>query len=209
MTSIAVVGAAGQTGRIIVRQALTRGYDVTAIARRPGHGEPDRNPRLTSVTADVRRPGALAEVLDGHDAVISALGATGRGATTVYSDGTAAIVAALPPNARLLVISSAGIELPADAGPVARLAGRLLHRIMRDTYSDMLRMEQLLADSALNWTSVRPTRLTDEPASGTPRIALGATRRVGTRTSRADLANYLLDAVPDARTHRIPVAISS
>lgn len=207
MASIAVLGATGRTGRIIVEQALIRGHSVTAVARGAGAMAPA--PGLTTVRADVSAPDELAGVLDGHDAVISALGASGRGPTTVYSASASALVAALAPGSRLLVISSAGIELPADAGPGARLLGRALHRIMRNTYTDMARMEELLGASQLEWTAVRPTQLTDSPRTGTPRISLGATTRVGSRTSRADLAAYLLDAITDPATHRLPVAVSS
>ncbi|MFE3229461.1 NAD(P)H-binding protein [Nocardia sp. NPDC059228] len=101
------------------------------------------------------------------------------------------------------------MSIPPDAGFVTRLLTRLLHRIMREVYTDMERMEQQLAHSRLRWTAVRPTRLTDDPATGLGRISLGAKAKVGPRTSRADLANYLLDAIDDPRTHRVPVAISS
>ncbi|MER7503375.1 NAD(P)H-binding protein [Nonomuraea pusilla] len=208
MTSIAVIGAAGRTGRIIVEQALAAGHRVTAIARRPDVLRP-AGPGLTLRAADVLTPGSLHGLLDGHDAVVSALGAVGRGPTTVYSTGTAEIVSALDPGARLLVISSAGLGVPADAGPGARLAARLLHRLMRHTYTDMARMEDLLAAGSLTWTSVRPTRLTDRPATGRPRVSVGATAKVGAQTSRADLAAFVLDAIADPRTFRTVVAVSS
>ncbi|MEQ4722034.1 NAD(P)H-binding protein [Nonomuraea sp. B19D2] len=208
MTSIAVIGAAGRTGRIIVEQALAAGHRVTAIARRP-QALPAARPRLTLHTADAQIPGSLQGLLDDHDAVISALGATGRGPTTVYSAGTSEIVSALKPGARLLVLSSAGLGVPADAGPGTRLAARLLHHLMRHTYTDMTRMEDQLTASGLTWTAVRPTRLTDHPATGHPRVSIGAAAKVGPQTSRADLAAFVLHAIDDPSTHRTAVAISS
>jgi putative NADH-flavin reductase len=208
MTSIAVIGATGRTGRIIVDEALTRGHFVTAIVR-----SPDAlgllHPHLTTVTADINTAESLRGRLDGYDAIVSALGATGRGPTNVYSTGTAEIISAMRPGRRLVVISSAGLAVPADAGIGARTFARLLHRIMRHTYADMNRMEQLLAGSELNWTAIRPTRLTDESAGGHPRTSLGATGRVGSSASRTDLAAYILDAIDDPRTYRTAVAISS
>lgn len=138
-------------------------------------------------------------------AVIAATGRTGR----LHSAGTAEIISAMRPGRRLIVISSAGLGTPADAGPGARLAARLLHQIMRHAYADMTRMEQLLADSDLIWTAVRPTRLTGRPATGRPRVSIGATTRVGNHTTRTDLAAYILNAINDPLTHRTPVAISS
>ncbi|WP_330183039.1 NAD(P)H-binding protein [Nocardia sp. NBC_01503] len=213
MAAIAILGANGRTGRILVRQGLIRGHRVTAVTRGSNDlrsGDlPAHSAGLSTVVGDVTDPRSLTEVLHGHDAVISALGTTGRGPTTLYSASAAALVAALAPDTRLLVISSAGIEVPATAGAGTRLAGRLLHRIMRGTYDDMARMEAELAASELIWTAIRPSRLTDGPATGTPRICLDASDPVGSRTRRADLADYLLNALDDPHTHRRPVAISS
>ncbi|MGW3278409.1 MULTISPECIES: NAD(P)-dependent oxidoreductase [Nocardia] len=207
MSTIAVLGATGRTGRMIVNEALARGHRVTAVVRRAGSLGPAAG--LTVVTADPTRPGALNGLLDEHDVVISALGAAGRGPTTLYSDSAATIMTALRPRGRLLVLSSAGVGIPSDADLVSRLFARLLHRIMREVYTDMERMERQLAHSELTWTAVRPTRLTHDPAARHPRISVGAKAKVGPRTSRADLARYLLDAIDDPRTYRTPVAISS
>ncbi|MGW4327766.1 NAD(P)-dependent oxidoreductase [Nocardia sp. NPDC004573] len=205
MAAIAVLGATGRTGRILVDRALARGHRVTAIVRRAPTAASARG--ATIITADPCAPGALTGLLDDHDAVISALGATGRGPTTVYS--TAAVVAALRPDALLLVISSAALDIPADAGASTKLLAAALRTVLRDTYADMARMEHSLAQSDLRWTVVRPTRLTDAPTGGSPRVSLGARRKVGPRTARADLADHLLDAVDDPHTYRSVVAVSS
>ncbi|BDU00774.1 NAD(P)-dependent oxidoreductase [Nocardia sputorum] len=207
MAAIAVLGATGRTGRIVVDRALARGHRVTAIVRRATTAAPAQG--ATVVTADPCAPGALTGLLDDHDAVISALGATGRGPTAVYSTTTAELVAALRPDARLLVISSAALDVPAEAGASTRLLAAALRKVMRYTYADMARMEHLLAQSDLRWTVVRPTRLTDAPAGGGPRVSPGARRKVGPRTARADLADYLLDAVDDPHTYQSVVAVSS
>ncbi|MEV4373529.1 NAD(P)-binding oxidoreductase [Nonomuraea sp. NPDC049637] len=208
MTSLAVVAATGRTGRLVVEHALAAGHTVTAVARRPDGLGLD-HPRLVRRAADVTDPASLRAALTGHDTVISALGSSGRGPTTVYSQGTAAIVAALPPSARLVVISSAGLAVPAGARPVTRLLGRVLHHVMRHPYADMARMEQALAGTRLNWTAVRPTGLTDRPGTGHPRVSIGATERLGARTSRADLAAFIVAHLDDPRTYRLPVAVSS
>lgn len=208
MSSIAVVAATGRTGRIIVEQALAAGHHVTAIARRPDLLGV-RHDRLTVRAGDVLSPGSLKGALAGHDAVVSALGSTGRGPTTVYSDGTAAIVAAMEDTRRLIVLSSAGVAVPTDAGPGTRLFAAVLRHVMRHPYADMLRMERLLAATDLEWTSVRPTGLTDRPSTGGPRARIGGTHAVGTRTSREDLAAYILSRLDDPVTFRTAVAVSS
>ncbi|MGW5140622.1 NAD(P)-dependent oxidoreductase [Nocardia beijingensis] len=207
MAAIAVLGASGRTGCMVVDRALARGHHVTAIVR--AAATPAFAHAATVVTADPCVPGALTGLFDEHDAVISALGAAGRGPTTVYSAATAEIIAAMRPGGRVLVISSAAVEVPADAGTGARVLAAVLRAAMRHVYSDMARMEDLLAGSDLRWTAVRPSRLTDAPASGGPRVSPGAISKLGPRTARADLADYLLDAVDNPHTYRSVVAISS
>ncbi|MQY03332.1 NAD(P)-dependent oxidoreductase [Actinomadura macrotermitis] len=89
MSRIAVIGAAGRTGRLVAQQARAAGHHGTAITRQD---------------ADPRVPGSLRGLLDGHDAVVSALGAAGRGPTDVYSAGTAAIAAADDPRTHRAVV---------------------------------------------------------------------------------------------------------
>ena len=115
MAAFTVLGATGRTGRLVVDRALARGHDVTAVVRPSASAA--LAPAAKVVTADPCAPGALTGLLDDQDAVISALGAPGRAPTTVYSAGAAAIISALRPAGRVLVVSSAG--LPAPAGTVS------------------------------------------------------------------------------------------
>ncbi len=68
--NIALVGASGNIGTKITNELLDRGYNVTAICRNPDKLE-DRE-GVTAVAGDLLEPQQLAEVLKGHDAVISA-----------------------------------------------------------------------------------------------------------------------------------------
>lgn len=68
---IALIGATGNVGSRILAELLHRGHAVTAIAR-----SPDAIPVQHGVTAkrgDANDERALADLLKGHDAVISAL----------------------------------------------------------------------------------------------------------------------------------------
>ena len=68
---IAVIGGTGRAGSRIVEELARRGHQVTAIARHP-----DKVPKLAGVTAkgvDVHDAKAMAEALQGHDVVVSAL----------------------------------------------------------------------------------------------------------------------------------------
>ncbi len=69
MANIALIGAAGNVGLRLLKELTSRGHRVTAIGRNP-----DNIPSLANVTAvrgDVKDGAALADLLKGHDAVIS------------------------------------------------------------------------------------------------------------------------------------------
>jgi putative NADH-flavin reductase len=73
MIKIAVIGATGFVGTALVKEGLSRGYEITAIARNSDKVE--KAAGVTAVAADVNDVAALAAALSGHDAVISSFNA--------------------------------------------------------------------------------------------------------------------------------------
>lgn len=68
---VALIGASGNVGSRILAELVQRGHTVTGIGRTPD--TIPTGPRVTAVAGDVNDPAALAKVLSGHDAVISAV----------------------------------------------------------------------------------------------------------------------------------------
>ena len=62
-------------------------------------------------------------------------------------------------------------------------------------YTDLAGMEDMLAESGLDWTAVRPPRLTGKPFTGTYRTAFGQNVRGGWLVSRADVAHFMLQVL--------------
>ena len=106
---IAIIGATGFVGSNIVKEAVTRGLNVTAIARNTDKISEDK---VNSVAADVNDIENLTENLKGHDVIISAFNA-GWTNPNIYNDfitGSKAIQQAAK-NAgvkRMIVIGGAG-----------------------------------------------------------------------------------------------------
>lgn len=106
---IALIGASGFVGSAILNEAISRGHHVTAIVR--DVSKVAAHPQVTAVAVDAQNPQALAEVLKGHDRVISAYnpGWTTPDIYDQYLKGANAIVAAAKAaNSWLLVVGGAG-----------------------------------------------------------------------------------------------------
>jgi putative NADH-flavin reductase len=107
---VALIGATGFVGSRILNETLDRDHEVTAVVRRPER-LPIR-PNLTGQKLDVLEGEALAGLLAGHDAVISAYSADPDAADKYEAmvAGAKAIIAAAKKAGvrRLLVVGGAG-----------------------------------------------------------------------------------------------------
>lgn len=85
----------------------------------------------------------------------------------------------------------------------------VLRYVLRRGYADMAAMEELVRASDLDWTILRPPKLTDKPATGVARTALNQNVPGGYTLARADLAAELLRRADDARSVRAAVGIGN
>lgn len=69
--------------------------------------------------------------------------------------------------------------------------------MLRAGYEDMQAMEDRVAASGLEWTIVRPPRLTNGQHTGRIASSVGQNVRGSFTISRADLADYVLRAAED------------
>jgi hypothetical protein len=81
---------------------------------------------------------------------------------------------------------------PGDGFFMRHLGARFARTAFRKHYADLARMEDVLRDSDLDWTIVRPPRLTDAPLPGAYRTAYGQNLPGGVVISRADVAQLML-----------------
>jgi putative NADH-flavin reductase len=205
-----VLGGSGGTGAELVAQALGAGHRVTALARSPE--SVPRHARLTVRRGDVLQPGGWRHELAGHDAVLSCLGSADRRPTTVYSQGMTGIIAAMRDCGvrRVSCVTSASLGL-SPAAPLGQrlLIGRVVRPLYRHMYADMALMERILAAAGdLDWTVVRPPRLTDGPLTGAYVTAVDRHLPRARSLSRADLAHYLLHHLDDQESLRATIEIS-
>jgi len=218
---LTIFAATGGIGRQLLEQAVAAGHDVTAVVRDPKK----LSGGVRIVTADLAAPdpSALEAAVEGADAVLSGLGARSASETGVASQGTRAIVQAMKATGvrRIVVVSAAPIGTvpspgrptppkydPGDGFFMRHLFSPLTKAAFRKTYADLALMEDVLRDSGLDWTIVRPPRLTNKPLTGTYRTAVGQNLRRGFLISRADVAQLMLRVLeqPETIKHVIGIA---
>jgi putative NADH-flavin reductase len=219
---LTVFAATGGVGRQVLEQAVAAGHDVTAVVRNPE--KLSMEVRTVTVDLAVADPAPLESAVHGADAVLSALGAVSNADAGVASRGTRAIVQAMQATGvgRAVVVSSAAISTIASPGrpnPPKRdagedffmrsVAGPLAKYALRKVYADLALMEDVVRDSGLDWTIVRPDGLTDKPLTGTYRTAYGQNVRRGYRISRADVAHLMLRVLDQPRTISQSIAIAN
>jgi putative NADH-flavin reductase len=220
---LTIFAATGGIGRQLLDQAVAAGHDVTAVVRNPQKlaGVPVR-----IVTADLAapHPAALESAVAGADAVLSGLGARSNAEAGVAWRGTRAIVAAMQATGvrRIVVVSAAPVgTVPSPARPnpprhdpgdgffMRHLLSPLGKAALRKHFADLARMEDVLRDSGLDWTVVRPPRLTDKPLTGSYRTAYGRNLRGGVLVSRADVAHLMLRVLHQPETIEQVIGIAN
>ena len=187
-----VVGATGRTGTALVNQALARGHMVTALVRSPERLTA-KDPNLTVLKGSVLDEAQLLDGMRNHEAVIATLGPREpfkRG--SLLRDSTLAITKAMDRSGlkRLLVLSAAAL--------FPGLPNRVVRFILRNTMSDSLAMERIVQASGLNWTIVRPPRLTNG-TSLTYQSREDAAPAGAFSMSRSAVAAFMLDALEQKR----------
>lgn len=204
-----IAGAAGRTGRILVRLALEHGHEVTALVHDPARTLPAHE-RLAVVAGEADDPAVVAPLVAGSDAVISVLSHPGAPVVTVFSRGTRALADAAQAAGvrRLVAVSAEPVGIDSARLPLVFRVVLLLPRL-HIVYEDMARMESdLLSRHGLDWTIVRPAVLTAMPARGRYRTEVGDLVDGGVTISRGDLAAFLLRVVEERLNVRERVAIA-
>jgi len=194
---LALIGATGRTGTHALAAALERGHDVTVLVRDPDKLDPKTRAAVRVVVGDSTNPGALADLLTDVDAVVSALGPTGKEGDlhTRTAGALIAIMARTGPR-RFVGVSGAGIDVPGDRKTVVNKAiSALIQLLGGNVVKDKPAEHAAWAASELDWTLVRPPRLVDGPASTRPleHDAHRSTR--STKITRADLGAFLIDVI--------------
>ena len=190
---VAVLGASGRAGSEITKELASRGHAVTAIARKP-----EAIPVATGVTpvaGDASDPAALAALIKGADAVISALHFDVPAETLLGALKTAGVPRLLVTGGAASLEVAPGVilfdtpQFPAEWKPIAK--------------GGITFLEDLRQEKDIDWTFFSPAALIEEG----PRI--GAYRTGGDQLvvddkgdSKISFADYAIAMVDELEQHK-------
>lgn len=208
--NILIIGANGGTGKHAVEIALEAGHHVTALLRNPANLTL-KHANLEVAKGDIMYPETFEKYLKNKDAVISALGAReATKPTTLYSEGNRNLLMAMKKMGiqRAFFISASALEISPVLPFYVRLAAKyILQKLLRHMYADIRIMEKLVKESDINWTIMRPPRLTNKPVTGKYRFAINSFLKNCLTISRADLAHFMVNNITNEATYKTTIEI--
>ncbi|MDP8974707.1 MAG: SDR family oxidoreductase [Actinomycetota bacterium] len=167
---VLVAGANGQVGQHIVRLLAERGHEVRAMIRDEDQAQGLRELGGEPVVADLE--GDISHTVEGCDAVVfSAGGGPGSGAEkkdTVDRRGAVKLIEAAQEHGarRYVMVSAMGAADPASDSEA-----------MQPYLYAKAQADQALQESGLDYTIVRPGKLTNEAGTGTVEAAPSLDKR--------------------------------
>ncbi len=201
MKKIAIVCAAGKEGRLLVKEALSRGYEVTGFVRNEGDNIPDGAKKVVKDLFDLTTAD-----LEGFDAVIDAFGAWTPETLPLHKTSLAHLCDILSgTGVRLLVVGGAGSLY---VNPEHTLQVKDL-----DSFPDVFKplanaqgaaLEELRKRDDVNWTFLSPAGDFVADGERTGEYLLGGEEyfvndRGESRISYADYAIAMIDEVESGK----------
>jgi putative NADH-flavin reductase len=191
--NILIIGASRGIGRQLLKQSLSAGHNVTALAR---HFQelPHYPEQLRAISGDILDGHKVCEVMAGQEAVCLTIGVGVTMKTvTVFSQGTQNVLAAMSEHRVRRLLCVTGIGAGDSKGHGGFLYDRIFKPLLLKTiYQDKDRQEALIRASDTDWTIVRPAFLTNGPLTGHYQVVTDLAGITAGRISRADVAHFLL-----------------
>jgi putative NADH-flavin reductase len=215
---LTIFGASGRTGTHLVEQALAAGHDVVALIRNPAKLTL-RHERLQIAQGELTDEAAVKDAVRGADAVLAALSPKifGGPRDLPLASGTGNILAAMRTHGVRRLVYSWGPSILIPRNPLLRAlrsASFALFRLLPPTrpfINESAEVGEAIRGSDRDWTIVAVTAPNDTPGSGRVKVrtATGSGDRVGSRISRADLAEFMLTQADDPRYAQQELRISN
>ncbi len=191
--NITIIGASAGIGLETVKRGLNKNHSITTLSRSEIEIEEKKSVKM--ILGDATNKADLVNAIQNADALIITLG-TGKNmkATTLFSDFAKLIVEIHEENKiDIPFIFVTGFGTGESKNYVSWLVRLFLKYFLKDVYADKAKMEEIITNSTMNWTVVRPGRLLDKELTEKYRIENKLFKGINIGgINRADVADFLI-----------------
>lgn len=215
---IAIFGGSGRTGREIIKQALTLKYKVTALVRNTD-SIGLTHPNLLLLEGTPERLSDVEKTLSGATCVMVALNISRRSdfpwaqvitPENLLRNAMKNIVHAMEEQqiSRIITISAWGVyDSYQEIDPILKFL--INYSKIGVTYKGHEEQEQLLRNSDLNWTAVRPVNLKNNTQFKQIIERHNNSNKLNMTVGRNDVAKYMLEILNNSDYFKQAPAISN
>ena len=209
---IAILGSTGFVGKVLIKKAIDAGYQVKTLARNPEKLEEIKN-KIEIIKGNVFEPLSIGSVIEGAEVVLSTIGPPQRnpGDPVQYEKAMKNIVSEMDKYGIKRYIHIGGAAHPGGENERWTMSRRLL-RFLLTLFSKQILVAkhlewEVLKTSDLDWTLVRPPRITNEEASGN----ISADEKIlkSLKISVSDLTDFILEQITSKEWIRKAPLVSS
>jgi putative NADH-flavin reductase len=207
--NITIIGASAGLGLETVKRGLNRNHSITTLSRSEIQLEEKNS--LNMILGDATNKTDLLKSIENAEAIIVTLGTRKQiKATTLFSD-FAKLIVEIHKEHKINVpfIFVTGFGAGESKNYVSWLIKLFLKYLLKDVYADKTKMEEIITNSDMNWTVVRPGRLLDKDMTEKYRIENKLFKGINIGgINRVDLADFLIKQAEKQTELRKFVAIS-
>ncbi|MFE5431096.1 NAD(P)-dependent oxidoreductase [Peribacillus simplex] len=194
---IGIIGASGKAGSLILKEALTRGHDVTAIVRDEAKIQIQGASVLEKDVFDLK-----SEDIKGFDVIVNAFGAA-PGGEHLHVEAGKILIEAMKgaPQTKLIVVGGAGSLFVDEAKTIRVLdTPEFPKEYFATAYNQSKNLGDLQNATGIQWTFISPSAFFDPQGNRTGRYTLGkdnllVNSKGESYVSYADFALAVLDEI--------------
>ncbi|AUD25958.1 SDR family oxidoreductase [Bacillus cereus group sp. BC251] len=195
---IAILGANGKAGKILVNEALEKGYQVKILTRNSTNTE-KINKNIETIIGDARNFSTIQDLLQGCSAVINAVGQP-KNESYIFSTVTKHILEAMKESKikRYILISGGSLNVTGDQKRIVNKIGATLFKLflpkmMQDKYKEL----QIIQNSEVDWTIVRLPFVIE--GNGIGNIKESLVDMPGIKIQNGDIAPFIIKQINSDR----------
>ena len=213
MAKLIVIGGSSGVGLACVKEALSRGHEVTMFARSASRSGLSHQ-RLETLDGDALITENVTQAVSGADVVIQTLGVSFdlkliTGPITLFSESTKVILNAMSSTGITRLIALTGFGTGDSKSAVSALQRPGFNLLFGKAYADKSEQERMIKSSGLDWTIARPGVLRNGERTGKYHVLTDPEAWRNGVIRRADVADFMVGAAEsDDHVGQAPVLIS-